>query len=210
MNDKRHQVFLFDLGGVLVEFNGIEPLVRLTGGRLDVEGARRFWLVSPWVRTFEKGGCTAEAFAEGIIGELVLDVSAEEFLRQFLSWEKGPFDGASGLLNSLKARFKLACLSNNNVLHWNLLRDGLGFGNPFDRSYLSHEIGMVKPDPDIFQYVIEDLGVPAGEILYFDDNPECVAGAAEAGMDAELVSGVGDVRKSVERRYPGFFIGDRL
>jgi glucose-1-phosphatase len=206
-NEKRHKVLLFDLGGVLVEFRGVEPLVELTRGRLDLDAARRFWLESPAVRKFEIGACTADAFVEEVIGELRLELAPASFLRLFLAWEKGPYEGALGLLETLKPHFVLACLSNNNALHWDLLRDGMGFGNPFHRTFLSHEIGMVKPDPSVFRFVASELDVAADRILFLDDNPECIAGARDAGMDAVRVLGVEEAAKEIRSRYPDVFTG---
>jgi len=47
------QLILFDLGGVLLEFDGISPLVNLSGGALDRDAARRAWLNSTAIRRFE-------------------------------------------------------------------------------------------------------------------------------------------------------------
>ena len=49
------RAILFDLGGVLVDWDGTTPLVEFTQGRLSREGARRFWLESPQVRRLETG-----------------------------------------------------------------------------------------------------------------------------------------------------------
>jgi HAD superfamily hydrolase (TIGR01509 family) len=202
MNDLRHQVILFDLGGVLVEFDGIEPLIALTNGRLDREGARRFWLESPWVRRFEIGACPPMAFAAGIADELNLSISPDALLREFLSWEKGPYPGALDLLKTLRSHFTLACLSNNNILHWNYLRDQLGFGNPFHVSYLSHELGLIKPDDAVFHAVLGDLHVPGPQILFLDDNPECVEAALRSGIDARRVNGIESVLALLSSLYP--------
>ena len=105
------RVILFDLGGVLVEFDGIAPLIALSGNRLDKEGARRFWLTSPSVRQLETGKCGADEFARSAVAELGLTMAPDVFLRQFVSWDRGPMDGALSLLDALKPRFLLACLS---------------------------------------------------------------------------------------------------
>jgi len=202
MNDFRHKVILFDLGGVLVEFDGIEPLIAMTKGRLDGESARRFWLESPWVRRFEIGACQPLAFASGFAEELNLAISPEALLAEFLSWEKGPYPGALDLLETLRPHFTLACLSNNNALHWNYLRDQLGFGNPFHVSFLSHEIGLIKPDGAVFRAVLEDLAVPGPRILFLDDNPECVEAALRSGIDARRVNGIENVLSLLSSLYP--------
>jgi len=188
------QVILFDLGGVLVHFEGIAPLVALCDNRLSREEARRFWLTSPSVRRFEVGRCTADEFAAGVVAELRLRIASDSFLKQFASWDRGPMEGALTLLDSLKPHFLLACLSNNNELHWSRLRDQTGLAGKFHRCYLSHEIGLMKPDRAAFDYVVHDLAVSPERILFFDDNPECVEAARAVGINACQACGVPEVR----------------
>jgi glucose-1-phosphatase len=185
--------FLFDLGGVLVNWDGIVPLVDLTNGRLTLERARRFWLESVWVRKFEAGRCNPETFAEGVVAELELGIEPAAFLAAFYSWDKGPLPGALELVLALKERYQVACLSNNNVLHWNnpVLRL---LTSHFDPAIASFQVGLMKPDRVIFDVAIRRIGKPAQKIVYFDDNPECVEAAREAGLRAYQAKGVDDIR----------------
>src|ERR1035437_9618432 len=82
MTSPAFEVILFDLGGVLVHFDGITPLLALSGNRLEPEDARRFWLKSPSVRRFETGRCTPEEFALGAVAELGLALAPALFLEQ--------------------------------------------------------------------------------------------------------------------------------
>jgi glucose-1-phosphatase len=191
------QVLLFDLGGVLVDFDGITPLVGLAGGRLSREEARRFWLLSPSVRRFETGRCSGEEFARGAIAELGLEIAPAFFLREFLAWDRGPMPGALDLLDELRPRFLMACLSNNNELHWARLCAETGLAGKFHRCYLSQEIGLIKPDHEIFDHVIRDLAVSPARILFLDDNPECVEAARAAGMNARQARGVQEARAAL-------------
>jgi putative hydrolase of the HAD superfamily len=188
------RVLLFDLGGVLVHWEGNEPLIRLSSRDLTEEEARRFWIASPWVRRFEHGLCAPLEFAVGALEELSIQMSPEDFLEEFLQWDRGPFPEALALLDSLSTQYRLACLSNNKELHWGKIRDSYGFGARFHHCYLSHEIGKMKPDREAYEHVITDLGCPGEEILFFDDTPECVEGARKSGMRAYRVQGVEEVR----------------
>jgi putative hydrolase of the HAD superfamily len=192
---RKPSLLLFDLGGVLVDWDGILPLVELTGGRLTENEARLFWLESESVRDFEKGRRTPEQFAAGVIEELQLEISTELFVDLFLSWDNGPIEGSVALLDQLYSQVPLACLSNNNPLHWPRMRDYRGFGRFFKYPFLSYEIGMVKPDPEIFEFVLATLPFEAREILFFDDNPECVTAAGNFGIVSVQAKGVREVRK---------------
>jgi putative hydrolase of the HAD superfamily len=198
MTMTKPSVLLFDLGGVLVDWAGNEPLLALTHGRLDPEAARKFWLESPAVRDFETGRCGAGEFATAVVAGLRLDCPPEDFLAQFESWDRGPFPGAAELLAELAPHYFLACLSNNNELHWRRLwRQHPHFLDRFHRLFASFEIGKIKPDPDIFEYVLAQLQVPPGAVLFFDDNIECVEAARRLGMRACQTKGVAAVRAAL-------------
>ena len=62
------------------------------------------------------------------------------------------------------------CLRNNGVFDW------------FEQVWTVEDYGMGKSNPLLFERVVEDIGLPAEEILYFDDNPVAVVNATAAGM----------------------------
>jgi len=190
-----YDLILFDLGGVLVEFTGIEPLIKLSGNKLTPETARRFWLESPWVKKLETGRCTTDEFTAGIIADLKLSMTADEFLQEFVSWEKGPYPGSLELLDSLKKHYRLACLTNNNEIHWKALNNMCNIYKKFHKCYVSYQIGLMKPDKNVFEYVLTDMRLKGEQVLFFDDNPECVSAARSMDIDAYRVNGIKAVKK---------------
>jgi putative hydrolase of the HAD superfamily len=198
------RVLLFDLGGVLVEWEGIAAVAGLTGGRMDVDAARWYWLGSAWVRGFESGRCGPEMFCEGVVRDLRLDISPSEFLERFISWDRGPQAGALELLDRLRSHYILACLSNNNPLHWERLRQPDMFGGRFHHEFISYQTGHMKPDSAAYEQVLSVLGCPPGDVLFFDDSPECVEGSRRAGIRGHVVQGVPGVLSvlSSEGIYP--------
>ena len=62
------------------------------------------------------------------------------------------------------------CLRNNGVYDW------------FEQVWTVEDYGLTKAQIRLFERVVEDIGLPAEEILYLDDNPVAVANAAAAGM----------------------------
>ena len=199
-SDSRPTVLLFDLGGVLVRWEGIQSIGKLTDRALSVEDAREFWLRSEWVRKFERGLCSPEEFVKSVVRDLDLKVSPPEFHEIFDGWVVEPYPGALDLLDALAKNFRLACLSNTNAIHGEKIRDGFGFGRRFEPSYFSYELGLMKPDREVFAHVVQDLDCEPGEILFFDDTVECVLGARDAGLQAERVEGVDGIRASLSER----------
>src|SRR5215475_13616247 len=180
---------LFDLGGVLVELTGVPILLSWIGNRMTPEDLWSMWLSSPVVRSFETGRLDPAVFANELVKEMDLPVSAEEFLKEFASWPKGLFPGALQLVRRIPRNYVRATLSNANSMHWPLLMDEMRLGDVFDHYFASHLIGRIKPDEDAFQYVIETLGRKAEEILFLDDNHLNVEAAKRTGMKAVQVRG---------------------
>jgi glucose-1-phosphatase len=188
---------LFDLGGVLVELTGAPILLSWIGNRMTPEDLWSMWLSSPVVRSFETGQSDPEVFANELIKEMTLPVSAEEFLREFTSWPKDLFPGALQLVRRIPRNYLRATLSNTNAMRWPRLMGEMRLGDVFDYHFASHLIGRIKPDEDAFQYVDEDafqyvietLGRRAREILFLDDNKLNVEAAKRIGMKAVQVRG---------------------
>lgn len=193
------KVVLFDLGGVLIELGGVEHFGQLIGTG-DESEIWRAWLTSHWVREYERGLCSREEFAAGMREEHGLTLQEEEFLELFLSWPRGLLPGALELVTGLPEAVRPACLSNTNELHWNEQQDAPVLHELFELRFLSHELGLVKPDREIFEHVLEDLGCSGSEVLFLDDNRINVDGALAVGLDAHVVKGVDGARLVLAER----------
>lgn len=187
---------LFDLGGVLVDFGGVEPMRKLAGIGSDDELWRR-WLTCPWVRRYERGHCSAEEFAAGIVTDWQLGVTPAAFLEAFRSWPGGPMAGAAELLARVKQSVPTGCLSNTNALHWQSHSARWSILEAFDYRFLSFELGMVKPDAELFEQVALILAVPRDRVLFLDDNLLNVDAAVKAGFIARHVRGVEEAEKAL-------------
>lgn len=98
-------------------------------------------------------------------------------------------------LLSLRHRYRLMLLSNTNPIHWQkAVRDffpfgGCGVEDYFERTFLSYEMRMLKPDMQIFKRVLSEAGISAGETLFIDDSAANCAAAAELGIMSMHVAG---------------------
>jgi putative hydrolase of the HAD superfamily len=185
---------LFDLGGVLIEVSGVRAMLELTGIKSEEDLWRR-WLTCRWVRRFESGGCSAAEFAAGVVADWQLELSPAAFLEAFEDWPSGPLPGAAELVAQTRANVATGCFSNTNALHWHGHIAAWPLAGLFDHRFLSFELGVLKPDTAAFRQVAESLEVPAGRVLFLDDNAVNVAGAAAAGFQAARAAGVAEARQ---------------
>ena len=97
------------------------------------------------------------------------------------------------MLLELKKKFKILMLSNTNPLHIEVsaarefARVDKTKNDFFDKCYLSYEMGMVKPNADIFEALLYDAGVKAGKCLFLDDGLRNIETAQKLGIQSYLV-----------------------
>jgi putative hydrolase of the HAD superfamily len=97
------------------------------------------------------------------------------------------------LLEKLSKKYKLYLLSNTNSIHIERINEQLykkyNFKNLnplFDTVFLSHEIGMRKPNTDTFEYVLDEAGINANETLFIEDSIQHIESANNVGIQTRL------------------------
>ena len=192
------KVILLDVGGVIVELAGVEGLVKLIGGGLPHDVVSRLWAESESVKKYESGLCDTSDFIPSFIQEFKLNISPGDFVKEFGLYVRGFFPGAVELLQMLKPRYTLACLSNTSLLHWNSLCERTSIESYLHHVFLSYEMKLLKPDPGAYSYVIDKLGCLPNEIAFFDDNEANVQAGLESGMNAYRVFGAAELKEKLE------------
>jgi 2-haloacid dehalogenase len=83
----------------------------------------------------------------------------------------GPIDGTIRILKQLKqAGYLLYGLSNWSAETFPLMRRKHAFFDLLDDMVVSGEVGHVKPDPEIYQVLLDRIKRPAQECLFIDDS----------------------------------------
>ncbi|HTU38577.1 MAG TPA: HAD-IA family hydrolase [Acidimicrobiales bacterium] len=180
---------LFDLGGVLIDPGGVGQMRELSGLPSDDDVWAR-WLSCRWVRAFEAGRCSPEEFAAGVVSDWELDLEPDAFLDEFAGWPGLPYPGALELVSAVAAQVPIGYLSNTNALQWNANFEEIPVTRAFGYRFLSFQLGLVKPDREIFDAVAAALPVPRERVLFLDDNLVNVEAALAAGFAASHVRGV--------------------
>jgi glucose-1-phosphatase len=193
------KTIIFDVGGVLMSWPRDEVYGDIKK-ELDLDDAKFkiFWetYLYPlgtgeiseedlWQRAHEDFGVRQVTIAEDLLSRKF--AKATEVYAQVLE-----------RVGELKNRnFKVAILSNTNQPHSRIMRQKGIFDN-FDHIYLSHLIGIRKPELAVFEHVLKQLDSKAEETLFIDDTPENVEGAKKAGMHTILARSPQQIVKDIE------------
>lgn len=190
---------LFDLGGVLMDLNRqrcVDAFVAL--GYRDADKMLGEYAQQGVFMALEEGKVSPEEFRTAIrheIGKEVTDEAIDYALNQFLL---GIPDAKLSLLRKLREHYRVMMLSNTNSIMFEqgIDRDfriqGLTVNDYFDEKYLSYELGVAKPKPEIFEKVIALSGIKPEDTLFFDDSQANLDAAARFGFRTYLVAPFSD------------------
>lgn len=202
MNEIRAQDFdalLLDLGNVLVEidFGRVTAHWARAAGLEPATLAGRFRHDEPYQRHERAEIGVAEYFA-ALRASLGIDLDDDAFLEGWNAVFVREVPEVVAVLPLLARRIPLYVLSNTNGAHHAFFSrryaDTLAH---FRRVFVSHELGARKPEARAFRRVAREVGLAPERILFFDDLPENVAGAREAGMPGVVVSSPRDFIEAV-------------
>ena len=195
--DKQVKVIIFDLGRVLVDFDhrlAAKKISELTGK--TSQHIFDLFFDSPLIQSFEQGKISPEDFFAQVSRMLGLRISFEQFLpiwnQIFFFSEENKSVYALG--KSLKNSYRLALLSNINVLHFDYLKLSFPVFDIFQDIFASYQMGYIKPEPEIYSKAISSLGVLPEEIFYVDDRPELIDQAIKLGIRGFVFKGAGQLK----------------
>lgn len=130
------------------------------------------------------GTSTMEEMIKKSIDEKGLDLSVEKFITAYKkNYEKySPINGdVLDLIKRLRREVKIFALSNTNSIHKEVNK-GRGLFNNFDEVFLSFEIGIRKPNPEIYNIILDKVRLNPQEIVFIDDNEENIERAKSLGF----------------------------
>lgn len=197
--DQKTEALIFDLGGVLLnlDFNkSLDAFIKL--GFKNVEHEMFRLLRSQPAgddesvfHLYEKGEISSGQFRDELRKFAKKDIKDEDIDRAWTAMLLDLHESNIRLLIKLQKSFRLFLLSNTNAIHIETLhnrnQNGKSYSSLvglFEKVYYSHEVGMRKPDSEIFDHVIDDSGLIADSSLFIDDSIHNVEGARSVGLKA--------------------------
>lgn len=201
MNEENHiRAVIFDLGNVLINFDhriAAKKISEFT--KKDPQEIYSLFFDSGLTALFEEGKISPQDFFLKVKEALGASLSYEQFLSIwnrifFLTKEN---QAVHDLAGGLASRYRVALLSNINILHFEYLKKNFSIFDPFRYVITSFEAGFRKPDPLIYRQALEKINVLPQEAFYTDDRPELIAGASRLGIQGFVFRGIEQLKKDL-------------
>jgi len=201
MINNKYSAIVFDLGQVLVRFDYkyfVEKVKRHKDeiGEQFMELYKKNYNIH---RDFEKGIISEKDFIAQMLNYLDHVIDEETFC-QYWSDIFSLNDNVVAILSELKKKYKLYLLSNTNSIHKKYGYQHYEFLKCFDKLFLSHEVGYIKPEKEIYQSVEKVSGFASNEHIFIDDILEYVDAAKKLGWDGIQFVGYDDLLKNLKLR----------
>lgn len=181
---------IFDFGGVILDIDPqrtVDEFIKL--GFTDVDKLSTPAFIEEILGKFERGILTPEVFRIRLKSFLNLDITDQQLDD---AWNALLYDIPGiriDVIEQVKDHYQIFLLSNSNEIHYDLfirdlqLRFGYSeFDSLFDKAYFSFDLHLLKPNPEIFEFVINQHALDLNTTLFIDDNPRNIDAAKKLGL----------------------------
>lgn len=180
---------IFDIGNVLVDYCWKEHIARFgfTGETLERIGDAM--MRSPQWNEIDRGVWSNEELLKAFIQNAPELEKEIQLVFSDLSTLVRERPYSVEWIRSLKKEgYRTYCLSNYSYRVETEAAHALSFLKELDGRILSYKVHQIKPDPKIYQTLMERYGLKAEESVFLDDSPANIETARELGMQGILVT----------------------
>lgn len=163
---------------------------------LESRGLQREGAMHEASVALDKGLITNEEFLRRISDVCGLPPKSvqEEFSRHHI------FDpGVITLVKTLASAYQVGLLSNGPQQFVRSLLQKADIEDTFHHVVISSEVGMVKPDPEIFEHILHKMNTSAAAAIFIDDNPKNIAAAQALGIHGICYTGLTTLRSDLAK-----------
>ena len=188
---------IFDFGNVLVQWHP-ELIYKEHFG----DEAKAWWFLRHVADNEWRGRIDAGESSDACIRELKAKypeyVDAVELYQS--RWKEMLTDEVPGmreLLTEVLKKYEVFGLTNWSMETFPEARERFGILQMIDRYVVSAEEHLIKPDPRLFQVLLDRYQLKAKDCIFIDDNPDNVAAACRMGMHGIHFIGADDLRQKL-------------
>lgn len=125
----------------------------------------------------------------------------DRYIARYGATVRGPMPGMGEVVRGLKERgVRVGGLSNWPTELFHYAREGVALLGELEDVVVSGPLGMRKPDAQIYRHMLTHYGVTPHQVVFVDDSPENVRGAAALGIDAVRFTGADALTDALRAR----------
>jgi FMN phosphatase YigB (HAD superfamily) len=193
---KDTETIIFDLGEVIIDLDSKRVIDQFQKySDKSAEDIIRLISKSQDLIDYEVGKMTDVEFCQVVNELLSIELSQASFEAIWNSFLGIIKLDKLHLMLALKEKFNVLILSNTNAIHQRAFDRRVGEHIPsktmadmVHTAYYSHELGLRKPDPHIYQKVIDLQNLNPAKTIFFDDRLENITAAQDSGIQAIQVT----------------------
>lgn len=181
---------IFDLGGVILNID--YTLTEKAFSKIGINDFKTLFSQAQQTQLFdnyEKGFISSNDFRSKLKKYLLKNTTDNEIDTAWNAMLLNLPQERIELLNKFKQTHRTFLLSNTNDIHIKAFNSYLkkefklaDLSSLFEKMYLSYEIGMRKPDAEIFEFVLKENDLKSSETLFIDDSIQHIATAKKLGI----------------------------
>lgn len=189
---------IFDFGNVLVQWHP-----ELVYGDYFGDEAKAWWFLrhvadNEWRLRIDAGESSETCIRELQQRQPEYSEAIELYRSKWREMLTDEVPGMRELLHQLSTvNYQLYGLTNWSMESFPEAREHFGILQMIDRYVVSGAEGYVKPDPRLFQVLLDRYGLRAEECIFIDDNPDNVAAARNMGMRGIVFTNAESLRKEL-------------
>jgi 2-haloacid dehalogenase len=192
---------VFDLGGVLIDWDPRHLYRRLLADEAAVEEFLATVCTPEWNAELDRGRPFAEGVAELVERHPEHAAAIAAYHERWPEMVAGDIPGTVEVLAELRAAgVPLYALTNWSAETFAITRGRFEFLEWFDGLLVSGEERVTKPDPAIFQLLLDRFGLDPTATVFVDDSEANVAAARRLGFDAIGFTGHEELRRELVAR----------
>jgi epoxide hydrolase-like predicted phosphatase len=183
--NEKIRAIIWDLGGVILRTE--DPSLREKWEKrfgLEAWGLANLIFRSEISQLASVGKASVDDIWSALQEELNLDnEELEQLKKDFFTGDRLD-ESLVAFIRQLKGPYKIGMITNAwpDIRHW--IENEWKIADAFDHIIISAEVGIVKPDPAIYELCLQALNVEPDEAIFIDDFRENIEGAKSVGMQA--------------------------
>ena len=188
---------IFDFGNVLVKWEPEKIYAEHFGSEEKAWWFMRHVTDSVWRNRIDAGESQDACISELQAAHPDYSEAIAVYRDRWRDMLTGEMPGMYSLVEELKRRTEVFGLTNWSMETFPEARQRFRILQLIDRYVVSGAERLVKPDPRLFQRLLDRYSLSADDCIFIDDNPDNVQSACRMGMEGIVFDGAENLRKKL-------------